>query len=310
MAAQRPANSPREAVARLQTEARRAGGAWNRYDRNAVHDALEEARAAGLPRLMVEYGGLRLRFDIQVDDGGATVHTGADVVIPVRGDQGGEQMDEDAPAAPAPAPADDAATATPAAPGAGVPQATADAAELKRLRKLAQTATERRRRQKTNRKGRDEAAKLLAARADENASKKTGDDSALNILYVPLWSQPMGQNHAMTRLFEEVTRRCAETGQQRGLNTQGVSLIYSGNRYSVTVLSGTVAMKMTEIQRGKELLNLLGGGLSEERLVQLLTRWSQPYAAGSSATVGSSTTQGGAAGGSAGKPKGRTPHAG
>ena len=61
-----PAPRVRAAVeaARTQSEARRAGGAWNRHDRSALHDALVVGMIVGLPDVKLEYGGLRFRFDL------------------------------------------------------------------------------------------------------------------------------------------------------------------------------------------------------------------------------------------------------
>ena len=225
MAGPKPALSPGQAVARVQAEARRAGGAWNRHDAAAVRSNLELAREFGLPRLMIEYGGVRIRFDLQVD-GVAASEPAADVVLQVGGDDG-ERMEEDVAAADAPSPVP-AVALPPAAPVAGgdaaQAQAAASAAELLRLQAKSQRATERNRRQKAARKARDEAARLMAAHAAERSGKGGGDDQ-LNIVHVPLWSAAMGQTKAMTRLFEEVMSRCSMAASQRGLGVRGLPVV-------------------------------------------------------------------------------------
>ena len=89
MVAADAAPSPGQAVAKAQALARRAGSAWNRHDAACARDLLTLAQEKGLPRLMVEYGGLRIRFDLVA--GGEQVP--ADVVVQVAG--GDESMERD-----------------------------------------------------------------------------------------------------------------------------------------------------------------------------------------------------------------------
>ena len=294
MAARPDALTPGEAEARMRSKAKQHGGAWNKHSTDALRANLMVAREFGHQRLHVEYkdGAVRFRHDIMagaveaVEPGGVWVQVG---------EAGGVQMETEddvaAAAAPTPAPAPVSAS-----PGLDLPmdaaatRAAASAAELERLRQKALTATERRRRQRANRKARDDAARLMAAHAAATTGRKGGDD-ALHIIHVPLWSTQMGQTKAMTRLIEEVSKRCSLVAGQRGLSMKGLPLIYAGSKYQVTVLSGTAASEMTADRRGYELLALLGGGLTEGTLASLLNKWSQP-APGTSAGSTSTTPAG------------------
>ena len=277
MSAAAPRFAP-AAAARVQTQARRAGGAWNRHDTSSVREVIEVARELRLPRVFVEYGGLRFRFDLQVEDGAAQAVVAKEQEASALDDvQMGDGQQECGPA-----PAVFIAGQPLPDPRAPAAQADAEPSDLQRLRERALVATERRRRQKAARKARDEAARLLAAQTSERSLRAGGDEASLNVLHVPLWSTSMGESKAMMRAIEEVTSRCVQEAQSRGLSTRAVPLVYSGARYSVTILSGTVASgSMSEDARGKELLALLGRGLTEEGLRDLLSRWSQPQPTGS-----------------------------
>ena len=63
--------------------ARRAGSAFNRHDKAAIRASIEVAMEMGHARCFVEYGGLRMRFDL---DGGVGAGSAADEVIRVGGD--------------------------------------------------------------------------------------------------------------------------------------------------------------------------------------------------------------------------------
>jgi hypothetical protein len=175
-------------AARTQSEARRAGGAWNRHDRSALHDALVVGMIVGLPDVKLEYGGLRFRFDLP----GAKKDAHSveqDVVVPVEaGDdvqmEAGEQ---------ASAPASEHAAAQPAAPaaqrfadGGRVDAAASNAAELERLRERDATLKARRKRQKDARKARAAEERELLAKY---ASLPYGDVGApTRRCKAPLWS--------------------------------------------------------------------------------------------------------------------------
>lgn len=249
--------------------ARRAGSAFNRHDKAAIRASIEVAMEMGHARCFVEYGGLRIRFDL---DGGVGAGSAADEVIRVGGD--GSGMEVDVPAgAPASAPAGvDPPTSPVAAPADA--QAKADAARVEALEKKAAVATERRRRQKKARRQRDEAARLLAAQASSAAG--AGDGAQDTRVHCPLWSATVGQGLAMFRLLHEVTERCSTKARDGRVLTKAVEVHYGGRSIgSCNVLSGSAAVGMTACKRGEELLALLGSGLTEERLSTLLNRWAQ-----------------------------------
>ena len=52
------------ALARVQTAARRANGAWNRHDAASLRDALMVARELGLQDVKLEYGGENSRSPV------------------------------------------------------------------------------------------------------------------------------------------------------------------------------------------------------------------------------------------------------
>ena len=248
---------PSEAVARTQTAARRAGGAWNRHDTAALRANLGAAREAGLPRLMLEYGGLRFRYDLQHQDGAVTTHVD------------GDRMD-DAPAG-APGPA------TSTGGGATSESQSERVAQRNQERQLrvAQTATERNRRQKAARKERDAAAREHAA---VYVTQPYGSDAAPAVdVSCDLWSTKLDLKMAFTKAVGEVTHRFATKARQAdGSSTKATSLRFGNIMYQVTVLSGTVALQLGTDALSTDLVVLLAKGLTEERLATLLTRWAKP----------------------------------
>ena len=66
----RPAGASADAVAKVQTEARKAGHAFNQHDTHAMGGALDAAiaRRRYVKSVHSEYGALRFRFDLR-DDG-------------------------------------------------------------------------------------------------------------------------------------------------------------------------------------------------------------------------------------------------
>ena len=274
---------PGQAAARTQHIAQRAGGAWNRHDTAAVRANIGLAIEIGSPRLRIEYGGLKILYQL-VDDLGIPLGGVAKVVV--EGFSGDVLMDDDLTAV-AGGPSSAAATHPLPLPEVQPTNAAADdavaavAAVAIAAAKVAATATARRRRQKQARKERDQAARLLAAQP----GVPIGDDAASRVVvHVPLWSTTMGQSAAMVRLLGEVTERCAVEGGKRGVSTRAISIIYGGRAYSAAVLQGTVATCMTASKCGEELLALLSGGLTEEGISILLRRWSQTAATSSSSS--------------------------
>ena len=284
--------TPSQAAARTQQLAARAGGAWNRHDTAAVRANLELAIEKGEPRLRVQYGGVKILHDLRHDDGtllGAVSRVALEDVE----DDGSAHMDEDSAAAAEPAPA--AAAPSPPPPSHAPPQAphgvqaaVDDAVRIAALEQKAATQTERRRRQKAARRRRDEDARLLAAQ--DGARREEGAPEEQ--VHVPLWSTSMGQGAAMVRLLGEVTERCANEGRRRGVPTRAVSVLYAERNCSASVLSGTKGATMANRARGRQLLLLLGGGLTEETFSSLLHRWSEAAVeAGAAPSAHSSATQ-------------------
>ena len=263
------------AVERAQTLARRAGGAWNRHDRAAVHDSLVVAMMVGLPDVKLEYGGLRFRFDLPgkaKDDAGKV----GEEVVPVAG--GGERMDTDAISlsASAAAPVNPAtsapATANFADSSLGATSVGA-AAELERLRERAATAQAAKRRQKTARKARAAAEReSLAAYTTQSYG---GVEAPTRSVRATLWSQHIDLKEGMIKLVGEVTHRCGTVGGQASLSTKACQVLFAGQPYEMTVLSGTVASKMTSTERAIDMLMLLSHDPTEERLTVFLRRWSK-----------------------------------
>ena len=98
----------------------------------------------------------------------------------------------------------------------------------------------------------------------------------------PLWSAVVDLKMALVKLAGEVTHRCALAARQpQGSATRATSLRFGGTSYQVTVLSGTVASRMTAAELGTDLIVLLADGLTEDRLTALLKRWSKAGRVGS-----------------------------
>jgi len=290
MDAPRAAPSPDDVAARVQNAARRAGGAWNRQSTTAVRETLMIARELRVQRVMFDYGGLRFRFDLQLD-GANNGYDATEVEQPFGGGgdvQMGDGVVENAPA-PARATAPTAATSASArrvahgtvAPAvaqvAAAPGATAlSAADIAVLSERAATAAARRKRQKAARKAREQAALLLAAQSASTAVPA-------GQVHVPAWSTTMDQREAFVRLVGETTEKMTNHARNAlgGRSTATVSARYGGRDYSVAVISGTAAVTMTAEQRGEELLALLGSGLQTGDLTTLCSRWSRPRTTGS-----------------------------
>ena len=277
MAAREAAPSLAEAAVRTQTTVRRAGAAWNRHDTAAVRANLEIARELRVPRLMLDYGGLRFRFDF-LPEGLSAVQPAVNVQVE---DGGDVQMEGDLPVGRSCSA--DAPTQPPVQVDGGRPSdrkaSAVEDAELLRLREKAATATARRQRQKAARKKRDESARLMAAQSSPDAG---GGEAPAWPVHCPLWSTTLDQRKAFIRLVGELTERCANVARGRGLHTRVISLPYGGSTYAVSVLSGTEATIMQVSRCTSELVALLGTGLTEEGLTALLERWSKPVAAGGS----------------------------
>ena len=75
--------------------------------------------------------------------------------------------------------------------------------------------------------------------------------------------------------MDEVTQRCATEGAHVGLSTKACQILFSGQRYEMTVHSGTAVLEMTQVERTIDLLMLISHGLTSERLAVLLRRWSK-----------------------------------
>ena len=64
MAASRGRRAFADAAAEAKCVVRRAGAGWNKHDEAAVDSVLGRAVQHGVPSVLVEYGGLRVRFDL------------------------------------------------------------------------------------------------------------------------------------------------------------------------------------------------------------------------------------------------------
>lgn len=265
------------AAARTQAEARRAGGAWNRHDRSALHDALVVGMIVGLPDVKLEYGGLRFRFDLP----GAIKNdatSGDEVVVPVEGgddvQMGGEP--DGAPASGATAATSQPAPATPhfadVGPHAG--SAASTAAELERLRERAATAAERKKRQATARKQRKASEReALAVYCELPYGDTTTPTKSVK---APLWSQPRCDlKQGFIKLVGEITHRCATEAARTGLSTKACPVNFGGRPLDITVLSGTAALRLTPSERAIDLMVFLSHDPDEEKLARLLRRWSK-----------------------------------
>ena len=260
------------ALERVQTAARRANGAWNRHDKSSLRDALEVSRELGLLDVKLEYGGLRFRFDLR--PGGGAITTAVAAEQQVGEDDGCVEVDmTTGVSAPPPVPA-------PRAPPAAAPQfadargsAVDAAADHARLREKEAVAQERRRRQKAARKAREVAAREAVAKY---AELPYGDvDAPTKKVQCALWSTTVDLKMALTKLVSEVTHRCATEGARAGLSTKACQILFGGQRYEMTVLSGTAVLEMAQVERTTDLLMLIKYGLTTERLAALLRRWSK-----------------------------------
>ena len=70
MASATKTSAPAAAAAKVQAAARKAGHAWNEHDARCIGDALDAAitRRRNVQDVKVEYGSVRIRFDLK-DDG-------------------------------------------------------------------------------------------------------------------------------------------------------------------------------------------------------------------------------------------------
>ena len=278
------------AAARTQAEARRAGGAWNRHDRSALHDALVVGMMVGLPDVKVEYGGLRFRFDLP----GAKSSAGSDdeVVVPVQDGDGVQMMGE-----PGGAPASGATAANPqpapattrfADTALHAGSAASTTAELQRLREKAATAAERKKRQATARKLRKVSEREALAVYSELPYGDTTTPTRSN--NAPLWSQRRCDlKQGMVKLIGEMTHRCAAEAARTGLTTKACTVTFGGQPFDITVLSGTAALRLTPTERAIDLMVFLSHDPDEEKLTRLLRRWSKrgaPTGAGASSRDG------------------------
>ena len=82
MASAAKANASAKAVAKVQAAARKAGHACNEHDARFIGYSLDEAiaRRLNVKHVHMEYGALRVRFDLR-DDGGLEVVELKDVVV-------------------------------------------------------------------------------------------------------------------------------------------------------------------------------------------------------------------------------------
>jgi hypothetical protein len=141
--------------------------------------------------------------------------------------------------------------------------------------KVAQTARERRQRQKAKQKERQAAKREQVAKYATHAYN--GVDTPVSKVDVELWcAKAVDLQQAFIRLAGEVTQRCAEEAHKQGRHTKAVSLRFSTKPYSVSVLTGSeAAVVMEPVELSTDLLMLISQGLSEERLQKLLRRWSK-----------------------------------
>lgn len=270
-----------EAAAKVQSLARKAGHACNSHDARFIGYALDEAiaRRRHVKDVKMEYGALRVRFDLY-DDGGISVEEEKD-------DDGertsagqprkGGQRAPPQPPEPQPQPVvlhDDAAVE---------PTGPFIDAEKEDLRKRVTTLAEKKKRQKKNRKAREEAKR---EQASNYVAQQYGADGAPQLdVFVPLWSTKVDLKMAFTKLLGEVSHRCAIRSREPDApRTRGTSARFGGVPFTVSVLDGTVAQTMSAAELAVDLLVLLDNGLTEERLATLLRRWSKARARGSAAS--------------------------
>jgi hypothetical protein len=215
----------------------------------------------------VEYGSVRIRFDLK-DDGELEMVDEKDDRA-VRKDDGSPAGDSQASQrAPSRPPGLDPATAS------EKPSAEPDD-ELKRLRERAAKRSAARRRQKKNRATREEAKRKQAS---TYVTQPYGTDgAAITTVECPLWSTRMDLKTAFIRLVAEVTQRLSHAARGQGASSRGVSARFGGSDYQVSVLDSTFAAFVEADELAEDLLVLLADGLTEERLVALLKRWSKAW---------------------------------
>ena len=286
------APTPRAAAERTQAAARRAGAAWNQHDRRALIDNVVAARDGGAQRLMVEYGGLRFRYDFKVVHGGAEADAADEVMLVGNDDvnmragqpQGGQRTHDAAAAQPATPMAVEQTTvprppaSQPMAPAGGAAAAQADGAA--RDAEVARVARARRKRQKDAKKERERqrlAASAEAQRLAEELAKKEADEP---VQFCPLWSTAMGQRQAFVRLAGEMSARIVAVNGPSTPSKRPVAVMFRETSYEVMVFTGTVACTMSPTSLGNEMLAMLASGVTEERVTTLLSRWSVPAPAG------------------------------
>ena len=80
---------------------------------------------------------------------------------------------------------------------------------------------------------------------------------------------------AFTRVVTEVTQRMAISARHKGALTRGASERFGGSDFQVSVLDGAFAAFVEAEELEEDLLVLIADGLTEERLVALLNRWSK-----------------------------------
>ena len=264
MASAAKANASAKAVAKVQAAARKAGHACNEHDARFIGYSLDEAiaRRLNVKHVHMEYGALRVRFDLR-DDGGLEVVEEKDVEHKRDG---------------LPADKGQASPSEPARPPFALPgKATPKISELSPddLRKRVEKAAEKRRRQKAARKKREEAKREQAAKYV--VQPYGSDGAAIVTVNCPLWSTRMDLKTAFVRLVAEVTERMSLNARNKGISSRGASARFGGSDYQVSVLDGTLAAFVEADELAEDLLVLLADGLTEERLVALLTRWSKAW---------------------------------
>jgi hypothetical protein len=257
------------AVAKVQAAARKAGHACNEHDQRFIGYALDEAiaRRRNVRDVKVEYGALRIRFDLK-DDGELEV-------VEEKG-EGAERKSEGSPAgdgqasqrAPQRPPGLDPSNAS------RTKEPSADPTEeLQRLRERAEKAAAKRRRHKASRRRRDEAKREQAYKYVTVPYGNEG--AAITTVECPIWSTRMDLKTAFTRVVAEVTQRMAISARHKGALTRGASARFGGSDFQVSVLDGAFAAFVEAEELGEDLLVLIADGLTEERLVALLNRWSK-----------------------------------
>ena len=270
MAAPAAVLSPRAAVEKVQTLARRAGAAWNKHDRAFANDTICAARDSGARSWFGEYGCVRVRVDFAArDDGAAT--TKADAVIEVGIDD--VAMGEgQPPSRPATTHDEDAqpAVAQPQEPAAQQTTSASVDPQVAHDIKVACTARERRKRQKANKKQREQQRLAELEKAEQLVAAEALEPKQ----FCPLWSTTLGQRDAFVRLLGEVSTRITQARGPTTPSTRSVQVEFRGQLYQVLVFKRTSACTMTAKERGDEMVAMLASGITEERVTALLTRWS------------------------------------